>query len=113
MKSIGFNDQPPLELYFKHTTISTQDEPRLVERAIKSVEKISHAEVFNRKSFNRKKITKLQENILKYFEVHPKRIIMKSNNDLTPYMMTREEYIKNSYFNASQMINSMKESAKT
>ena len=85
----GHSDKPPPELCFKSTSTNVLRAPSIIEGTLNYFEKALRIAVKSRKIFNRTNITKLQENILKYFQAYPEWIILQADKNLGPCVMNR------------------------
>ena len=76
MMEHGFEGKPTPTLCFKSSSCNTSRVHKTIEGALKRFETALRTAVASRKTFNTTNITKLQENIKKYFQSHPECEIM-------------------------------------
>ena len=81
------------KLYFKLSNTTIPSAPRIIEGALCRFEKEIRSVFRTRDKRYGTNITKLQENVLKYFKQYHEYIILLTNKNLSPYVMNRSEYI--------------------
>ena len=90
----GFENKPGPMLHFKSTSNKIPRAPNAIEGALKRFEIALRTAALNRKIHNTTNITKLQENILKYFQNHLECVILQTDKNLGPCAMNRKNYIE-------------------